>query len=91
MVGIIITEDGQERNYVFSNQSYSKEPGVIFSVMFQVLINEKLVWHYQFNLSGDRALEFYSNWNTHAQLYELLCDEKGLSYDIIPDGIEGEA
>lgn len=41
-------------------------------------------------LTDTQFREFYSNWTTHRQVYELLCNELGQDYSIIPEDIEEE-
>jgi hypothetical protein len=91
MAGIIIEQDGIERNYVFDFINFNRSPQDIILFFFNIYRNGiRTQETYSFLLTGEQAVEFYQNWETHRQVYELLCDELGVDYSVIPENIEEE-
>jgi hypothetical protein len=91
MAGIIIEQEGVERNYVFDFVNFNRSPQDTILFFFNIYKNEiRTQQTYSLILTEQQAIEFYQNWETHRQVYELLCDELGVDYSVIPEDIEDE-
>jgi hypothetical protein len=81
MTGIIIEQDGIESNYVFDFINFNRSPQDTILFFFNIYKNEiRTQQTYSLILTEQQAIEFYQNWTTHNQIYELLCNELKVDY-----------
>lgn len=88
---VLVTKDNQTWNIWNARVIMDTDPvsGLNILILAHLEIDNKRVADYGVSLSGEKASEFYANWNTHKQLYEQIFQDANISEEV-PENVENE-